>query len=58
MIEIGMPLEYQVVIVRLYEQVRFQLKIENSFSEYFFSNMGLSKDVHYHLHSLVYALIN
>ena len=58
MVEIDMPLEYRVVVARLYEQVECQLKMDSGFSKHFLSNMGVSKDVHYHPHSLAYVLIN
>ena len=36
MVEIGMSLEYRVAIAQLYEQVRYQLKIENGFVFYIY----------------------
>ena len=35
MVEIDMPLEYRVVVPRIYEQVKCQLKMDGGFSKYF-----------------------
>ena len=43
MIEIDMPLEYKVVIARLYEHVKCQLKMDSGFSKHFLSNMGVKQ---------------
>ena len=44
MVEIDMPLEYRVVVARLYEQVKCQLKMDSRFSKHFLSNvMGVKQ---------------
>ena len=40
MVEIDMPLECRVVVARLYEQVKCELKMDDGFSKYFLSYMG------------------